>query len=220
MASNTSGATTSSATASGSTGAAGTTRTNLECPFCREVFTTTKAYNKHKKRVTACISWQHLNDLVKYYESRLVELHEYSIEINELLQNQKKIIADLSAKQMMQDEEDPIIWNEISIVASFLSANSKKSIKTAIKTKKEISDIKTVIINMFPNVVVTNVFVRKKNIEIILKDADAEECKVCFTNKIQHKPKCKTCKQCYICEECEYIQIKKYNRCAFCNTDY
>lgn len=182
------------------------------CLYCNHDFQNKVAYQKHKKRATACISWQAFDVLMTTKDKEILDLK------NELI-IQKDMIRDIMS-QLLIKEEQQFSWNEVTIVGPFLSTNVKKNIRNMVKDIKETSDIKSCLKTAYPNLIITKINIRKNNIEIILEDPDTSECKICYDKKAQKKSKCNKCKTCYICEECEYSQMKKYNRCAFCNTTY
>lgn len=214
---------------------------NTTCKYCNHTFKNLKAYEKHKNRITACISWEEVDNAYLNYENELkrlkinfdksitslqdmrntLNLSNNSIkDYEKIINEQKTQISDLMAKLLINEDGIEVKWNNITIIAPFMSTNSKKSIKNAIVNIESIDEIKTYITTTYPHVTIEKIITKKKNIEIILENPEITECKICFSNKVQRKSKCKICKCCYICEECEYDQMKKYNRCAFCNTVY
>ena len=113
-------------------------------------------------------------------------------------------------------------WGNISLTAPFMSANAKKSLKNAIKRFENDTKMKDYITNSYPNVIIQKITIHKRNVDIILeqKDVDMGECQICFAESVKKKSKCKVCKNCYICEQCEHDQMRRFKKCAFCNTPY
>lgn len=207
----------------------------MECRYCKKSFATKVAYDRHRARVTACVSWKEMDDMMADYDDKVAE-YEHKLEMlsaqfakalstikeksafyEQIIVGQKDKIAELTAKQLVLEE---VVWEKVTVVAPFMSNNSKKSLKGVLKDIKDEGKIKAHITKAFPNIQVAKIVMKKRELEVVLEDMEASECKICFENKVQVKPRCKTCKVCYICESCELAQIKQFHRCAFCNTEY
>lgn len=149
-----------------------------------------------------------MNELITNYEKQLditvATLNSYE----EQIANYKSKCRKLTKRRNTLDKHN------------YLSPIPIQQIKKYIQSTSDLEDIRNYILTTFENIRIKKLIALKKDISIILEDQEAQECKICFENKIQSKSKCKTCKVCYICEGCECDQIKKYNRCAFCNTNY
>jgi len=205
------------------------------CHLCNVTFSSSSALKKHTQRKNACISYQEadaritnltteLSDLrAKYYElaQKYTELSIlYDKEVAEFKAKLQALQADLFLKEEMA--KPAFTWQSISIVAPFLSDNNKKTIKKAIKDMSSTDDIRAYLTATFPNARITRLVTRNKNkdLEILLQEEEAVECKICFENKAQPKGRCATCTHCQICLPCESDLIRKNKPCPFCTSPF
>ena len=196
----------------------------MHCSYCNVTFGSKRAFDKHKLRATGCIPWKDMDAIInelRESNSKLKENYQHALKsLIELTDKYDTQMREMNAKLLLLEEET-ICWNTITIVAPFLSTNTKKIMKANIKSLATKDEIVNYIRENYPTVIVDKVtLLKKKEVEIVLLDEDATECKICFTNKAQKKSMCRQCKVCYICADCEHDQMTKYKRCAFCNTDY
>ena len=130
----------------------------------------------------------------------------------------------MESDRQQQEEmaKRPLVWQTMSITAPFLSDKNKKSIKKAIKDISSLDDIRAYMATTFPNARITRLITRNKNkdLEMVLQDDEAVECKICFENKAQPKGKCTTCTHCQICLPCESDLVRQNKHCPFCTMTF
>lgn len=215
------------------------------CEYCKCDFATDIKLNRHKLRQTGCMSWVEMNNMIKNLQQTKDALikqlnisintikeydnrhNEYVEQTDELIMRLRNQISLISSENLLLKETEKKYWNEVIIVAPFISSQKKKSIKNIISDIENIEDIRKFFMENYPKLNITNIIAiknkKKTEISIFLEDNEiVKECQICFNNNIlpKNKTRCKICKTCYTCETCEYDQFKKYKRCAFCNTDF
>lgn len=197
------------------------------CAHCNVVFSNARAFEKHKKRATGCISWQEMDERFEKLWHQHKEVKEISTNLinhfrerNERLERElaemKAELANAHAEALMKEFE----WDSVSVSAPFMSTKAKRSLRDSIKSSKDFEEIKRKISEIHPTLVVAKIHANNKNLEVVLEDPELTECQVCFERKAQKRGACKVCKTCQVCELCEQMQAIKYHRCAFCNTPF
>lgn len=182
----------------------------MECSYCKSTFPTRNALERHKKRATACISWNQLDELVESYEKRTASLRnslERALEIiklksktyEDIIEDRDAQIRELTAALLITEEG---AWENIHVVAPFLSAKTKKCIKKATKHLKTLESVSDYIKMSYRD---HNISVTKQNMDLVItiEDRELSECKVCFADNSKRKGRCKACKTCQTCEACE-----------------
>lgn len=144
------------------------------------------------------------------------ERHTFDKEFRLQLKVNKELRKALANKLL--EENTPVYWQTINIVAPFMPANAKKQLKQEIQSISSITKIKSIVEQK--GFRLTNTVIKQKDITLTLSNEKPEECHICFTGLCQDIPLCIICKKSNTCRKCE-LEIKlKYGRCAFCNTSY
>lgn len=144
------------------------------------------------------------------------ERHTFDAEFKVQLKYNKELRKALADKLI--EDHTPVVWESVTIIASFLQTSVKKHLKQDIQSVSSISKIKSIIEKKGLRLV--NVVIKQKTITLTLSDEKPEECHICFTNLCQDTPLCTTCKKSNVCKSCELDIKLKYGRCAFCNSTY
>lgn len=138
-------------------------------------------------------------------------LIEICINNKDLLKNM--INVNLFLKKILKLDK-PIFWDKIIIIASWMANVEKIELKDKIKYIEKIDDIKALLKRKNANIKIDNN-------ALIISLTNMIDCEICFKEfKRRKNVLCKVCKTQEICEKCEVQIMKKYNKCAFCNTKY
>lgn len=190
------------------------------CTYCNTAFANARAFEKHKKRMTGCISWIEMHNRFQHIKEVSTNLVLVMREKNEHLEREnyelRAALADARAEALINEFE----WDNVVVSAPFMGTKAKRSLRNSIKAIKEVSAIRSKVKEMHPGLLVAKILVNNNNLEVILENPELTECQVCFERKAQKKGLCKVCKHCQVCEMCEQVQAIKYHRCAFCNTGF
>ena len=119
---------------------------------------------------------------------------------------------------------DVPFWNEVNIIAEFLSKKTKSRIKKLVVRFPCKDMIEEKISKEYHSLMITQAQYDFStmiiDITLAKKQTDDDLCSICFVNSKTSKALCSVCKIVNICSSCDLKQLQLYNKCAFCNTLY
>ena len=144
--------------------------TDYKCKYCHYTFACKRNYERHQKRVTACISFKEMIKKFEYYDTLIVgfqnKIDKITEDFNKTIFLQKEKISELSGKLLLEESDK---WKEISIIAPFLSSRVKKHIKSDILKASNELEIRNYFKTNHAQLQIAKLTLWKDKVEVILE---------------------------------------------------